>query len=85
MGQGQTHGSALENKQAPPTGRPFERKLNVIERDISIPAGSFQPHGNRVIRGATLFAQGARLLHEESFDPLFAPQHSVDPKEGGRR
>jgi len=42
----------------------------VIERDISIPAGSFQLHENRVIRAATFFAEGARLLHEESFELL---------------
>jgi hypothetical protein len=30
----------------------------------------FQTHENRVIRAATLFAEGARLLHEETFDLL---------------
>jgi len=42
----------------------------MIERDISIPAGSFQLHENRVIRAATFFAEGARLLYEESFELL---------------
>jgi hypothetical protein len=30
----------------------------------------FQTHENRVIRAATLFAQGAQLLEQESFDLL---------------
>jgi hypothetical protein len=38
--------------------------------NISTPASSFQPRENRVIRAATLFAQDATLLHEESFDLL---------------
>jgi|SRR5580704_6445346 hypothetical protein len=123
---------------------------NLIEEYTSTPASSFQPCENRVIRAATFFAEGARFLHEESFDllnlrqaarlrlicnavqqlvpalqrigratkpevahrhsapqfsapdpdtksrssakaaapvqpPLFAPQRSVDPKEGSRR
>jgi hypothetical protein len=41
-----------------------------MEQHIGTTASSFQPHENRVIRAATLFAQGARLLHEESFDLL---------------
>jgi hypothetical protein len=30
----------------------------------------FQTHENRIVRAATLFAEGARLLHEASFDLL---------------
>jgi hypothetical protein len=42
----------------------------LIEQYTSTPASSFQPRENRVIRAATLFAEGERLLHEESFDLL---------------
>jgi hypothetical protein len=33
---------------------------------ISIPASSFQPRENRIVRAATLFAQGALFLEQES-------------------
>jgi hypothetical protein len=42
----------------------------VNKTNISTPANSFQPHENRIVRAATFFAEGARLLHEESFDLL---------------
>jgi len=43
---------------------------NLIEEYTSTPATSFQPCEKRVVRAASLFAEGARLLHEESFELL---------------
>jgi hypothetical protein len=45
-------------------------ELNLIEQHNSTPASSFQMGENRVIRAATLFAQGALLLQQESLDLL---------------
>jgi hypothetical protein len=45
-------------------------ELNLIDQYTSTPASSFQPRENRVIRATILFPEGARLLHEESFDLL---------------
>jgi hypothetical protein len=42
----------------------------VNESDSKTATDSCQTRGHRVILAATLFAQGARLLHEESFDLL---------------
>jgi hypothetical protein len=44
--------------------------------NISTPASSFQTRENRVIRAAGLFAQGALLLQQESFD-LMNLRHAV--------
>jgi hypothetical protein len=45
-------------------------ELNLIEQHNSTPASSFHMGENRVIRAATLFAQGALLLQQESLDLL---------------
>jgi len=39
----------------------------LIENHTSTATSSFQPRENRVVRAASLFAEGACLLHEESF------------------
>jgi hypothetical protein len=42
----------------------------LIEQHTSTTASSVQPRENRLIRAATLFAQGALLLQQESLDLL---------------
>jgi hypothetical protein len=48
----------------------------VIEPNISTPTSSCQTRENRVIRAAILFAQGALLLQQDSFD-LLNLRHAV--------